>query len=430
MARGAWARRWGPVVLGMVLVLSAAAAVPLRRPGVGIERPVPGVARPAPGTGQPAVGVVPARPPLPWPVAREGAAVMVYFLERYARNVADKTDMDRALERRLGGTPASRAVAMRMVSNFKAIPLAQRQAAFGDLAQIDPNTRLPAARVSGAVLQARTLPVERLGPSVAAPPAPSLLRRGPASPKRQGSEGKPEILPGSSIGREPLPAGVSRQEDAAPRILPVAVRELPGTVIRRFGTTTYGIQYAGLYCREETDWDRFSNSDEPYVLTVVVGPNGVRTASQSAVYGDVDGGETRIGPAVEAWPLGSAQELTVVTTVMENDDGDPPVYLRGLVMAVDFAISAAESFGFVIPEAIKAYVGDFVRWLFGQGDDLIQAQTVVLPAATIAALAANPPATVRGVEHHFSTRHQGGGADYYAMFRVTRQVSVGPVLTR
>lgn len=413
MVREVLARWWGLAVLAPVVLLASVVAA---------------VVRPEPRVRGPVVGREPARPALMRPRVPEGAAMMVYYLERYARNLEAKTEMDRALEQQLGTDPASRAVAMRLVNNFKAVPLEQRRAVFGELAEVDPNREIPADQARQRITRAAGVQVARVSPTeVRTPAGPALQRRAP-SDKRRNNEGKPDILPQGQIGREPLqPASGLREGMPAGEIVPVGIRR--PDVGRVPGTTLFAIQYAGLDCRDESDWDRLSNSDEPYVITVLVGPNGTKRSSQSPVYGDVDSGEVRVGPVSDVWPAGSAQDLTLVTTVMENDDGDPSSFRAGIETAVGYAIAAAKLYGISIPESVKTYVADFVVWLLGTGDDLIETQTAVLPAAAVSAFGSTPPAEWRGLTFHFGTRHQGGGADYRALYRVVSHQG-GPILVR
>jgi hypothetical protein len=67
--------------------------------------------------------------------------------------------------------------------------------------------------------------------------------------------------------------------------------------IRRTGETaenaTYSIKIVSLKCLEESDWDRGSNSDEPYVLSLVVPLPGATQKRLFGPFNDVDKNETR-----------------------------------------------------------------------------------------------------------------------------------------
>src|SRR5262245_29677990 len=79
----------------------------------------------------------------------EAFGLFVNLLARYANDVPDKTDIERKLEVRLGDDPRTRAVAGRLVKNFKEIPAEQRIKELGDLAE--PNlSRFPDERLTAA----------------------------------------------------------------------------------------------------------------------------------------------------------------------------------------------------------------------------------------------------------------------------------------
>jgi hypothetical protein len=55
----------------------------------------------------------------------------------------------------------------------------------------------------------------------------------------------------------------------------------------------YKIKLTSLICMEESDWDRATNSDEPYILTVLIPFPGDNQSHLFGPYSDVDTGETR-----------------------------------------------------------------------------------------------------------------------------------------
>ncbi len=67
-------------------------------------------------------------------------------------------------------------------------------------------------------------------------------------------------------------------------------------VIRRLGETSAGVQYQvwmqGLHCIDESDWDRGSNSDEPFVISAMTPLPGTTQSGIDGPYGDVDSGDT------------------------------------------------------------------------------------------------------------------------------------------
>jgi hypothetical protein len=96
---------------------------------------------------------------------------------------------------------------------------------------------------------------------------------------------------------------------------------------------TYRITYQGLVAEAETNWDGFSNSDEPYAITTAVhiaddGSNTVRTEHDpvgKTSYEDVDAREERIGPVAACWE-GQAFPVSLSVVAFEHDYGDPNEY--------------------------------------------------------------------------------------------------------
>jgi hypothetical protein len=186
----------------------------------------------------------------------------------------------------------------------------------------------------------------------------------------------------------------------------------------------YRLDFAGLYCRDETDWDRGSGSDEPYVI--VTATDGFKTWSRSSsIYGGVDRGHTRQpDPALlsffgEHGPE-AAKELALVVTVMEHDDGNADAHKDKIRIIVEAARVVATASGVPIPSWVGAVTVEVVNKLLGSGDDEIRTHSRVLPASHIRWYGDRAPLTFRDLTYNFWTRHQGDGADYYVMFRVRR----------
>jgi hypothetical protein len=168
--------------------------------------------------------------------------------------------------------------------------------------------------------------------------------------------------------------------------------------------TRFTLLYTGLYCNDRTgDRHIFGPSDEPYVITssvnVVNGENVVRTerhpiGDPDEHYGDVDSGEFRKGPVAACWTgsLPSA-ELSILTVVMENDEGDPDAYKEEVETIVDAAAAIAAFFNITVAAALKAFAADVILWLIGSGDDEIGTEVVVIT-----------PEWVRRYPHTFPVR--------------------------
>lgn len=159
----------------------------------------------------------------------------------------------------------------------------------------------------------------------------------------------------------------------------------------------YTLTYEGLYCIEESVWDRGSWSDEPYVISSAVhitkdGKNVVRTERHPfagdpahSYYTGVDTGETRVGPRAACWKATVADVaigMSLTTVVMEHDEGDPDAYRKQVDAAVKLALAVV---GMYFPAATplmaliaaSGLVTDFFNWLLGTGDDEVGSSTQV-----------------------------------------------------
>lgn len=213
------------------------------------------------------------------------------------------------------------------------------------------------------------------------------------------------------------------------------------------------VRYQGLFCKEESNFDRWSGSDEIYVVTsaVVVAPdasNPVRTEKHPLdreSYGDVDTNDARVGPVAACWG-GSSDLVSLTALVVERDDGDPDAYREDIDTIVKVAVALGILYfgaGGALSPAVLAglteIIGDLVNWFFGSGDDPIGARTVILSRADLDAYARRTPvqflssgAPPTGIFQHFVTEHGGGGAVYVVGFDVTRKpplpIDDGPIL--
>jgi hypothetical protein len=219
----------------------------------------------------------------------------------------------------------------------------------------------------------------------------------------------------------------------------------------------FTVSYTGIYCQDESDWDRGSSSDEIYVLTsaIVAKPGQessvttLRHPSDAEYYGDFDTGNSRPSPDVKCW-TGLENELCLTTTVMEHDEGDAEHYRAEVDSILTSVLDALESVQIPVPEMLKkfqALIVDTLAWLLGSEDDLIEVQNRRLtPEAlryfaraetqeyigkrrvqtTVAGGGFGPPRfkTVEdktGIQQHFVTRHAGGGATYVVGYKVSRK---------
>lgn len=128
------------------------------------------------------------------------------------------------------------------------------------------------------------------------------------------------------------------------------------------------VHYTGLVCFGETNWDQGSDSDEPYVILGEVHPKsfgvpgvgvmGESSTARTAIYDDVDGGESR--PDLIELYRGKPYGLNISALLMEHDDGDPEKYKAAMQSAVGAAasgITAALAFIPVVGPTIAAIAG-------------------------------------------------------------------------
>jgi hypothetical protein len=218
---------------------------------------------------------------------------------------------------------------------------------------------------------------------------------------------------------------------------------------------TYTVRYRGLFCQKETSWDRFSNSDEIYIITSAVhiaqDHNHVKTerhpvSATQKYYDDVDSYEERIGPVAATW-VGNSDPLSLTVAVFEQDYGDPDKYKDDIDTLVKGAIAALI---ILYPKLapltlLSGHISDAINWFIDTGDDLISTETIILPRLLLESYSTQGytvqhqgyklqgsipnlkvvPLTTN-LHHHFLTRHKSNGADYIVGFDVIRD----PELTR
>jgi hypothetical protein len=213
----------------------------------------------------------------------------------------------------------------------------------------------------------------------------------------------------------------------------------------------YTVRYNGLWCQEESNWDRFSGSDEIYLITSAVhiaadGSNVVRTerhpvAQSEDWYEDVDSGEERTGPVAACW-FENSDPVSLTVVVIEHDEGDPDAWKDEIDALVKAVIAVVSYFypALAWVALLSGPITDSINWVVGTGDDPVETKTVVLPRALLEQYAGQWPyphigsrtdsgglfgfATVVPVAtnfmQHFITTHNGGGATYVAGFEILR----------
>lgn len=192
------------------------------------------------------------------------------------------------------------------------------------------------------------------------------------------------------------------------------------------------LQYKGLYCFGETDWDRGTDSDEPYaIFGVVPAPPYQPSEVITQIYGDVDSGDSR-PDSVELY-RGLPNGTLVTTKLLESDDGDPNKYrqqVTDLVTKLGTAVGGAcgALFG---PESAQICektwndnskeIIDAVNSFIGSGDDELGNQVRHFTAKEMVTLASTPRKNFWGIEYHIESElFDREGASYKVYFAIER----------
>lgn len=323
-------------------------------------------------------------------------AALVSLMSRFARDVQDKSELDRKVERAFDGFAGGRAIAQRLVRRFEAIPMDQRASLLGAFADatrqqiLDASAREAFARLASLHLN-----------------LPSIDTTGDTD---GGAPQRPEPQ------LEPTGPGPMRRSGGA-RVAP-----RPSQLF-----------YRGIFCREESDFDRFTDSDEIFVVTNVVyqkdGENKVNTVKHPfgyAEYEDVDSSEWRRGPTALCWS-GDREPFSLAVHLFESDDQNPQEYADEIKALATLSLAAL---GAAVPEAaplagndgVKSALTTLIEFLLGSGADLIGEAYVDLSRAQIATYEARHARIGHpsGIPYHFRTRHVGDGAFYLAYFTFGR----------
>lgn len=134
-----------------------------------------------------------------------------------------------------------------------------------------------------------------------------------------------------------------------------------------------------LKCQEEMDWDRGSNSDEPYVIVTGFStrrmPNAWSTG-RPTVFGDVDSGEERTIPSTqnlvfegEVYP----DEVIGLTAVLMENDGWTGSTIAGAASDMAGSIAGLVSEG--VAETMPGLLGDIAEAMGALADFLVDILT-------------------------------------------------------
>jgi hypothetical protein len=119
-------------------------------------------------------------------------------------------------------------------------------------------------------------------------------------------------------------------------------------------------------------------------VDIVDGENVVRSehhpiGDPDGHHGDVDSGESRGGPIAACWTgtLPSA-EISILTVVMEHDEGDPDAYKEEVETIVDAAAAIAAFFNIKVAVVLKAFAAEVILWVIDSDDDQIGTHVVTI----------------------------------------------------
>jgi hypothetical protein len=297
------------------------------------------------------------------------AGILLGTLSRYGSNAVNKTPLDYQVEKILGVKEKTRSAAKNITGRFEKVSLASRQRALGPYYAV---TRMPMA--------------------------------------------KPDIDRLIANERE--------------RIFPPNGDDVEQPVNVTPASFTYFLEYKGLHCVDETNWDRGTTADEIYVVSSIVAIDPFNPSAEAVVrtekhpltqpyYSDVDDGETRDGPLAICWS-GPASNLSLIVSVMEVDEGDPEAYKEEIHTIVGAAVAVAKLLGgpaWIV--ALEPLVVWGINELVGSSDDKIADVYRVLPWSDVIRYVNTRPttdSTMKNIPYHFFTTHNGSGANYRALF--------------
>lgn len=188
------------------------------------------------------------------------------------------------------------------------------------------------------------------------------------------------------------------------------------------------VQYTGLMCYEESDWDQSSDSDEPYVVIGIVTPFETG-AYQTPTFSNVDSGDSI--PGLMEIYRGKPNGIAITVRLMEHDEGDRNKYTEDIAKAMTTAHSAGTLALGLIPvvgAGIAAVVGPLIQkfipdiaksvnGLFGFGDEEIGRQTIMLTGKEMILAARRNNLTQRGIGYKFASKNlKRGGSNYKVYF--------------
>ena len=183
------------------------------------------------------------------------------------------------------------------------------------------------------------------------------------------------------------------------------------------------LRYTGMICFGEVDVE-LDGEDEIYILTTAItSENGnpvVRTERHPigvGTYEHVNQGGSWDGP-VAACYQGPAQDVSIVVTVMEHDEGDPDKYRETVESVARAGSIALLGAGIPVPDWAEKLAVDLVNGLLDLGDDNLGVVSKSFRRSELLAEADKPRLEEQGVKYTWFTMHNGEGSTYKAYFDV------------
>ncbi|MEW6126079.1 MAG: hypothetical protein AB1757_03365 [Acidobacteriota bacterium] len=389
----------------------------------------------------------------------QAVAMFIHLLERYANNIADKTEMDKRLEQTLTKKKFNRERVRQLMANFQSIPLAERRAAFGQYGDIPLERKFSNQEYQTAFNRLTNTDIsrylQRSEPDERAPRVRSNSKHSKTEPpdsepapadvdkRKQQQKRKP-------LQRQPLNRSILNGSETPLVTYAGFMAPTDALMVRQDEPARYKLWYEGLRCRSDTDADNLSDADEIYIITTVVDASGNDWTTRHPRphepnwYTGVDSDETRTGPRRGCWGGGNgqlAQNLTLTVHLFEKDEGDPAEVEEAirLMWATAGAICSATAHNTIVPcivgLGIALVINVAINLFTGGEDDLVETKVKNISADDLRRWDNEDPHRRGNIFYHFSTNHQnnndGGwtdgaaGADYQVYFRVTSILPFG-----
>jgi hypothetical protein len=216
-----------------------------------------------------------------------------------------------------------------------------------------------------------------------------------------------------------------------------AINSHVSTLSAQASQTLYRIEYMGMYCQKETDWDQGSDSDEPYFIfgsnVPASGQNWTALTNVAGAGSDgIDSGDNWGADPSPQYVAGqnggviARSPFVCVIQAMEHDEGDPNAYHDEVQTAVAAASAYAKSYGITIPDFIQNLLTNFLTGVLGTGDDQLGVGSFSLDGPGLEWWSQQPlttwsPGEGKGSNsYHFPVLCEGAGTKYWTFFRVLK----------